>query len=142
MANPSRKKGTGFEVELKHRLRKLFYPACTAPDDDHPLQRLDEAARHKRAVDGDFVGVPFAIEAKKSERPMFQAWARKLERKVGKAWWLIWAGDRRVKTGTGPYVVMPLEFLEQLMLGQLDMEEYPDRLEQYRFLLGHLRGES
>lgn len=111
MANPSRNKGTGFESELRDNvLRPLFYPGWEGDPEDHPLQRLDDAGRHKRAGDGDFVGVPFTIEAKKTERPMFQQWARKLERKVGKCWSLIWAGDRRVKTGTGPYVLMPLEF--------------------------------
>lgn len=139
MANPPRAKGTRWEVELRTRLRKIFYPHYKGEDDDHPLQRLDEAARHKRADDGDFTGVPFAIEAKSTKRPMFQEWARKLEKKTGKAWAIVWHGDRRVRTGTGPYVVMPLELFEQLTYGQLDMESRPDRLKGYRFYLGHLR---
>lgn len=113
MSNPSRQKGTWFESWLRDNvLRPLYYPNYSGPDDEHPLQRLDDAGRHKRAEDGDFIGVPYTIEAKSTQRPMFQQWARKLEKKVGKAWCLIWKGDRRAKTGSGPYVVMPLELWE------------------------------
>lgn len=113
MSNPQRQKGTTWEVELRDdHLRPLFYPDLPVDMDDHPLQRLDDAGRHKRAEDGDYVGVPYTIEAKSTQRPMFQQWARKLEKKVGKAWVLVWHGDRRAKTGSGPYVVEPLEFWE------------------------------
>lgn len=122
----SRAKGTGWEVDLRDiHLRPLYYPDTPYGTEEehleHPLQRLDDVARHRRHADGDFVGVPYTIEAKKTERPLFQQWARKLEGKVGKAWALIWSGDRRTKTGTGPYVLEPLELwkLKESILEEL-----------------------
>lgn len=120
MSNPPRKKGTAWETYLLGPLRELFYPELDHDMEDHPLQRLDMVARHKRAADGDFVGVPFTIEAKSTKTPMFQAWARKLENKVGNGWAIIWKGDRRVKTGAGPYVLMPYELFNLITAYALD----------------------
>ena len=103
MANPPRQKGTRWETELLPILRRLFGEQV-------------ERAPLKGTLDaGDFLGVPFLVEAKSTKSPRFQEWARKCERKAGKAWSIIWTGDRRVKTGAGPYVVMPLELWEDVV---------------------------
>ena len=81
-------------------------------------------------------------EAKKTERPLFLQWARKLERKAGKSWILIWSGDRRQRFGTGPYVVMPLEMFEWMQGPDVDsdLEEYDRKLEDVRQSLTDLEG--
>jgi hypothetical protein len=107
VSNPSKKKGTWFEVWLRDQvLRPLFGP---------DVERVDEVERYSRDRKGDFTGVPFEIEAKSTQRPSFQQWARKMEHKCGKAWVIVWKGDRRVKTGTGPYAVMPIELFEFIL---------------------------
>lgn len=103
MANPSKKKGTNWEVELLGPLRELFGP------------QVERSTLSGIYDYGDFVGVPHLIEAKSTTRPMFQEWARKCEKKAGKNWAIIWHGDRRVQTGTGPYVVMPIELWSEMV---------------------------
>lgn len=92
----ARAKGTGWETELLPLLRIVFGPQV-------------ERAPLKGAADhGDFTGVPFLIEAKKTETPRFLEWARTAKKKNGnEPFWIVWAGDRR--KGEGPYVLMPLE---------------------------------
>jgi hypothetical protein len=102
MANPSKQKGTKWETELLDRLRGVFGPTVERSS----LSGINDY--------GDYVNVPHLIEAKSTMRPMFQQWARTCEKKAGKAWAIIWHGDRRVQTGSGPYVVMPLELWEVL----------------------------
>jgi hypothetical protein len=57
---------------------------------------------------GDFTGVPYLVEAKNTQKPLFLQWARKCEAKAGKQWAILWKGDLR-SPGNGPYVLMPLE---------------------------------
>jgi hypothetical protein len=103
----SRQKGTEGENFFLPRLRRLF---------GAQVMRLDEVARHLRATDGDYVGVPWHHEAKNTERPLFQKWARVAEKKQPDGRWVVmWKGDLRVKTGNGPYVLMPLSFYEELV---------------------------
>lgn len=112
MSNPSKKKGTDWEVELLGRLRTLFG------------NQVERASNTKGIHDyGDYLGVPFLIEAKSTMLPKFQEWARKATAKAGRAWCVIWHGDRR-KSGNGPYVLMPLEFFEVLVIYALDNYEY------------------
>jgi hypothetical protein len=112
VSNPARKKGTWWEVQLLPRLQALFGPQV----DRAPLKGVNDH--------GDFLGVPWLHEAKNTGKPLFQAWARICERKAGKAWAIIWKGDQRVKTGNGPYVLMPLEFYETLVDFALDHCDY------------------
>jgi hypothetical protein len=97
-----RAKGTGWEVELLPRLRALFGPQVERA----PLKGTQDK--------GDFVGVPFLIEAKKTEVPRFLEWARTAKKKTlnGK-WTIIWSGDRR--KGEGPYVLLPFWFYEEIV---------------------------
>jgi len=116
----ARAKGTAGENFFLGRLRRLFYPNLPAENEiaegvDHPLQRLDMVARHQRANDGDFVGVPWLHEAKNTQKPLFQAWARVCEKKAGFDWVILWKGDLRSPSGNGPYVFMPLEKYEELV---------------------------
>jgi hypothetical protein len=91
-----RAKGTGWEVELLPHLRTVFGSQVERA----PLKGVQDK--------GDFVGVPYLIEAKKTEVPRFLDWARTARKKVGAGnWWaIIWSGDRR--KGEGPYVLLPL----------------------------------
>lgn len=101
MANPSRAKGTKWEVELVPILRDLF--------GDHvhrsPLTGTQDY--------GDFVNTPWLIEAKNTHAPRFLEWCATAARKTGGlAWAVIWKGDRR--KGLGPYVTVPLEHYVEL----------------------------
>ncbi len=118
MSNPPRKKGTSWETKLVEPLRKLFGPQVSRS----ALAGINDY--------GDFVGVPWLHEAKNTAKPLFQAWARICEAKAGKAWALIWKGDVRVRTGNGPYVVMPYEMYDLLVTYALDNWTYGrDRVE-------------
>lgn len=100
----ARQKGTAWETELLPRLRALWGPLVERA----PLRGI--------ADDGDFTNTPFLVEAKNTQKPLLQAWCRIAERKRPNGdWCVIWKGDRRVKTGNGPYVFMPLELFEQLV---------------------------
>jgi hypothetical protein len=103
MSNPPRKKGTSWETQLVPRLQNLFGEQVSRA----PLRGVHDH--------GDFLGVPWLHEAKSTAKPLFQAWARVAEHKAGKAWTIIWKGDQRVRTGNGPYVLMPLELYESLV---------------------------
>jgi hypothetical protein len=103
VSNPSRAKGTKWEVDLLPHLQGLFGPGV----DRAPLKGTYDY--------GDFLNVPWLHEAKSSIKPLFQAWARIAERKAGDAWVVLWKGDLRTKSGNGPYVLMPLKFYELLV---------------------------
>lgn len=99
MANPSRAKGTRWEVTLLVLLREVFGP------DVHraPLRGIQDA--------GDYVGTPLLVEAKSTKAPHFLEWARTAARKAG-SWVVVWHGDRR--KGEGPFVLMSLEYWLEL----------------------------
>jgi hypothetical protein len=104
MSNPPRKKGTSWETQLVPRLQAMF---------GEQVQRAPLRGIHDH---GDFVGVPWLHEAKSTAKPLFQAWARVAEAKAkGEPWVIIWKGDQRVRTGNGPYVLMPLGTYEALV---------------------------
>jgi hypothetical protein len=98
----SRAKGTRWESELLTRLRNLWG------------QQVERAPLKGTNDRGDFVGTPFLVEAKSTTKPLFQAWARVCESKAYN-WAIVWHGDRRERTGVGPYVVMPLHLFEDLV---------------------------
>ena len=113
----ARAKGTQGENYFLPILRDLFYPGITdggVTDTKHPLQRLDNAARGERGVDGDYTGVPFLHEAKHTDKPSLTAWVRTARKKAGTNWVLLWKGDMRTLDGQ-PIVVMPLEKYLELM---------------------------
>lgn len=103
MTNPARKKGTAGENFFLARLRLLFG------------NQVERAPLKGTADMGDYVNVPWPHEAKNTAKPMFQAWARVLERKAGNRWVLMWKGDMRKLHGMGPYVLMPLALYEELI---------------------------
>lgn len=112
MSNPPRQKGTRWEVALLDRLRVLFGPKV----DRAPLKGVHDY--------GDFLNVPWLHEAKHTQKPLFQAWARICETKAGKAWVVCWKGDTRTKTGNGPYVLMPIQLYELLVDLATDNYQY------------------
>jgi hypothetical protein len=100
----SRQKGTNGENFFLSTLRRLFGMSVERA----PLKGVNDR--------GDYTGVPWLHEAKNTEKPLFQAWARVAERKAPDGRWVVmWKGDLRVKTGNGPYVLMPLSFYEELV---------------------------
>lgn len=106
-----RQKGTGWETELLPHLRAAFGDQVERA----PLKGVQDK--------GDFVGVPFLVEAKKTEVPRFLDWARTARKKVGAGqWWsIVWSGDRR--KGEGPYVLLPLDmFLTLAECGESSTE--------------------
>lgn len=97
----ARQKGTSWETALLEPLRRLFGPQV-------------ERAPLKGAQDkGDFIGVPYQIEAKNTAKPLFLEWARKANAK-STPWVIIWKGDLR-KNDQGPYVLMPMALYEELV---------------------------
>jgi|CXWL01.1.fsa_nt_gi hypothetical protein len=92
----ARAKGTAFEVELVPLLREVFG------------DRVERAPLKGTLDHGDFTGVPWLHEAKKTETPRFLEWARIARKKAGgNRWAVLWSGDRR--KGDGPFVLLPLE---------------------------------
>ena len=112
MANPSKQKGTKWETALLAPLRRLFG------------DKVERSSLSGINDYGDFINVPFLIEAKSTAKPLFQKWARTCEKKAGKAWAIIWKGDTRTPTGNGPYVLMPLELFEAIQNLALSNYEY------------------
>jgi hypothetical protein len=102
MANPPRQKGTKWETALLEPLRRLFGG------------RVERSSLSGINDYGDFINVPFLVEAKSTLKPLFQQWARTCEKKANKAWVIIWKGDTRTKTGNGPFVLMSIELFELL----------------------------
>jgi hypothetical protein len=95
VANPPRKKGSSFEVELLPLLREVFG------------EQVERAPLKGTNDDGDFCGAPYLIEAKKTDVPHFLQWAKTAQRKRPAGdWRVVWSGDRR--KGDGPFVMMPL----------------------------------
>lgn len=99
----ARQKGTQGENFFLEKLRTLFGPSVERA----PLKGTQDK--------GDFVGVPWLHEAKNTQKPLFQQWARTAEAKAGNAWVILWKGDLRTKTGNGPYVLMPYEMYDLLV---------------------------
>lgn len=92
----ARQKGTSWEVELVPLLRDLFGPQVERA----PLKGTQDR--------GDFTGTPMLVEAKNTQKPLFQAWARTCAKKAPR-WVVIWKGDRRRSDpGEGPFVLQPL----------------------------------
>ena len=122
MSNPARKKGTAWEVELLDILREYF------PDIERaPLKGTNDA--------GDFVNVPYPIEAKNTKTSQFPLWIRTTRAKAlrdGKSEWLvIWKGDRRTIEGD-PVVAMPLDMLCRLLQSSQEVgEAYDALLDEY-----------
>jgi hypothetical protein len=104
MSNPSRAKGTAFEVEVLDHLRAIFGPTV-------------ERAPLKGVYDkGDYLNVPFLIDAKKTERPLFLEWARQARRKAdGSYWAYIYADDRRKASSAGTLALLPMDFFMALL---------------------------
>jgi hypothetical protein len=90
----ARAKGTSWEVELLPLLREVFGPHVERA----PLKGIQDK--------GDFVGVPWLHEAKKTDQPRFLLWA-KTNAKKSPRWAILWSGDRR--RGDGPFVMLPLD---------------------------------
>lgn len=91
----ARAKGTGWESELLPYLRMVFGP------------QVERAPLKGAADDGDFTGVPWLHEAKKTDVPHFLQWAKTAQKKRPAQWTIMWSGDRR--KGDGPFVMLPLE---------------------------------
>jgi hypothetical protein len=92
----ARAKGTGWEVRLKDEFLSRIWPAVERA----PLKGINDY--------GDFVNVDgLLLEAKKTERPNFLAWARRCTAATGAqaGWRVLWSGDQR--KGEGPYVLLP-----------------------------------
>lgn len=107
MSNPSRAKGTRFEVELLDVLRDLHGEHVERA----PLKGTSDA--------GDFVGVPYLVEAKNTKVPKFLEWTRQCRRKAkehrnSSSWILVWKGDRRTLLDPEPLVVMPLDLYVEM----------------------------
>jgi len=98
----ARAKGTGWEVELLPLLQRLF--------GEHVGRRGTTLGS---GDDGDFSGVPWLHEAKKTDVPHFLQWAKIANRKSPNQWAVLWSGDRR--RGDGPYVLLPLALYERLV---------------------------
>jgi hypothetical protein len=99
-----RQKGTGWESELLPLLRAVFGQQVERA----PLKGIDDK--------GDFVGVPWQHEAKKSDAPHFLQWAKIAQKKTPDRWAILWSGDRR--KGDGPFVMLPLgHYLELAVAG-------------------------
>ena len=90
------------------RLRPLFPDISRAP-----LRGVHDC--------GDYVNVPFPIEAKAHKVPRFLEWLRILQGKASRhtaapgRWWLVYCDDRRRKDSVGAVVVMSLDFAIELM---------------------------
>lgn len=91
----ARAKGTAGENFYLPYLRQLFGPQVERA----PLKGVQDR--------GDYVGVPYMVEAKNTAKPLFQLWARVCKKKAGDDWILMWKGDRRTDDGE-PLVLMPL----------------------------------
>lgn len=98
----ARSKGTRGENWLLEKLRTIWPTAERAP----LKGTLDK---------GDFVNVPWPVEMKNTQRPLFQAWVRILRKKAtDHRWILVWKGDAR--TGDGqPLVVLDFEHAMDLL---------------------------
>lgn len=90
-----RSKGTLGENFFKPYLVQLFGP------------QVERAPLKGTQDHGDYVGVPYLVEAKNTKKPLFQLWARVCKKKAGDDWVLLWSGDRRTEDGE-PLVLMPL----------------------------------
>ena len=93
----ARQKGTEWEGRLLLLLREVFGP------------HVERAGTTKGIHDeGDFLGVPWLHEAKKTDVPHFLQWAKTAQRKSKDRWAILWSGDQRKKDG--PFVMVPLAF--------------------------------
>lgn len=97
----ARQKGTAGENFFLPVLRQLFGPQVERA----PLKGTQDK--------GDYTGVPWLHEAKNTQKPLFQQWARTAEKKADD-WVILWKGDLRTTSGNGPYVLMPLHVYTDL----------------------------
>lgn len=103
MANPARAKGTKWETELLGRLSKIW-PAVERA----PLKGIQDR--------GDFVNVPFPVEAKSTKTFLLGSWIPRLRTKAGGGWWVLaYHDDRRLKNAVGDIAVVPLDMLLALL---------------------------
>jgi hypothetical protein len=103
MANPSKKKGTEFEVRNLPWLRAIWPDAIRV---SNTLGVNDK---------GDYANTgAVLVEAKKTETWLLPAWIRKVREKAeGRPWLIIMAQDQRKLPGT--YVVMEADFAQMLL---------------------------
>ena len=100
----AREKGTRYEVALLTLLRLVFGSQVERA----PLKGIQDA--------GDFVGVPFPIEAKNTEVLRLPEWVRRLRLIGGKRFVLFWSGgDRRRKDSPGELMIVPADFGRHLL---------------------------
>ena len=99
MSNPSKAKGTRYEVELLAKLREVFGPQV----ERSPLKGILDA--------GDYVGVPFPIEAKNTKVLLIPDWVRRLRLLEAKPFALFCSGgDRRRKNTPGELMIVDAAF--------------------------------
>jgi len=111
--NRPRQKGTRGENYFLAHLRTVWPAAERAP----LRGTLDR---------GDYVNVPFLIEAKNTERPLFKQWVRVLRVKAGGSdrWVLVWKGDARTADGQ-PIMIIDFHFgMELLAMWQGTLENF------------------
>ena len=102
MTNPPRAKGTRGENYFLAHLRTVWPTADRAP-----LRGILDR--------GDFVNVPFPVEAKNTRKPLFQLWVRRLRLiSPDHRWILVWKGDTRTADGR-PLMVMDFELGLELL---------------------------
>lgn len=107
MTNPSKKRGTGWEVRLRDFLRASGHPNA---------ERLPSEGSQDR---GDIAGIPgWTIEAKSCKRVELAAWMDEAEREAKAAGVSRWAVvfPRRSHATAKAFAVVPLWLLAELML--------------------------
>jgi len=105
MANPSKKKGTEYEVFVLEKILRPIWP--------HAVRVSNTLGRNDR---GDFFSGTdsWVVEAKKWDAWALPAWIRVVRKKAGsRPWCIITAQDRRKLPGD--YVVMPAQQWSDMM---------------------------
>lgn len=107
----ARAKGTEWETRLLPKLRAIFG------------DQVERAGTTLGCNDrGDFLGVPWPHEAKKTDVPHFLQWAKVLQKKSPDEWAILWSGDQR--RSDGPFVLLPLEFyLQMARLSEMALDD-------------------
>ena len=113
----ARAKGTEGENYFLEFFVQRLWPAA----DRAPLKGIHDA--------GDFLNVPFPIEAKNVEVPRFLEWVKVLRRKApSHRWLLLWKGDMRKATHRPMAIMDPafaLELLDYWLTDGGPAEPYP-----------------
>lgn len=106
MSNPSKKKGSAWEVRLRDFLRANGHPHC---------ERLALAGRSDR---GDLSGVPWVVEAKNCRELDLAGWLDEAEKEAKAAGVTRFAVafPRRNHTAADGYALIPIWLLSELML--------------------------